>query len=64
MTKFHLGGKIDFFSFYPQVSLRSSTSHCFVFCGYGRYGFSLFLEVVMCNVSASFSSKILLLKVV
>ena len=53
-----------FFFFYPQILLCSNTSHCFVFLGYGRRGFSQFLEFVMCDVSASFSSKILLIKVV
>ena len=58
-------GAVEYiYIFYPQISLHSNASHCFVFRGYGRRGFSQFLEVVMCDVSASFSSKILLLKVV
>ena len=65
MTTFCPGRKIDFFFFFfsLQISLRSNTSHCFVFGGYGRQSFSQYLEVVMCDVSAGICFYILLLKV-
>ena len=64
-------------SIVPSVQVRylldiyfSHIFHCvqtlliaLFFGGYERWGFSQYLEVVMCDVSTSFSSKILLLKI-